>query len=46
MQNKNNDNYNQSFNQLIKSIKNSILVLECSNKRTDLQNITYTQEKN
>ena len=46
MQNKNNDNYNQSFNQLIKSNKNSILVLERSNKRTDLQNITYTQEKN
>ena len=46
MQNKNNDNNIQNFKQLIKSIKNPIFVLERSKKRSDLQNITYTQEKN
>ena len=46
MKNKNNENNNQNYKQIINSIKNPIFVLERSKKRPDLQNITITQEKN
>ncbi len=46
MKNKNNENNNQNYKQIINSIKNPIFVLERSKKRPDLQNITISQEKN